>query len=768
MSIGSTENRLSLEGNLIVEGEHDFAVAGGKLVPPQGTSFPSTTAAGEMFWRTDEKILYRRNDADTAWEAIQVDVDDLVFGVTGVVRFDSAGNKEQYADITSACAAASSGDVILVGPGTYAEAFTIPTGVQVRAASGSGSATISGPGPTGTRVTLGSQTVLQGFVVSLPTDATAGVYVPPGTILPTISELVLVGNGGSGIGIGCDFSAVMDRIRYASGACATIIQTTGAAAYILNGLLVLGGTPTTLIDASGGSAVVATEVYTANSPFFSCTDGLKVSDATILVSDSSLFKCTNAINVTDDAGVVLGRALRIQDCTNDLVVDSAVTNAEVRLTGCELSIDKINTPPAWLGSGRATLAFQDEKLDDEGYKLFGELQVGLPEQGRESVFGEGDSYTRGSLILTTDSTADATVDGGNLTDVTAAAQSADGSTFTFQGVTAGHAILMGSTLSSSADRLKFYGIKVKQVAAAVLNLGGTHDSFAFEYWDGTQWADTASMASESSLFYVYANEVFIRPNSSEHIRFGLDSKTSWAKKTINGQEAYWVRVRIIADVTTAPTFEQIKLSSSRIELNADGTAAMHGEARYRTSVIFAGNVWGESGGVGSTSPAVGSGGVPTGWNHNVKNSFLNTNGDAVYTQFPLPLGICTSCPIFLRFSLDSTATASDIDLICSMLPRESVGILEADPSGAVVPVARLAANTQQLTDDAAQTQAKTVTLDAGKSNVIEFGPFEISDYYAGDQVFIRLELDDDGTSNANILAYSMSAVGVNWTLGEHL
>lgn len=42
---------------------------GGRLVVPSGTSFPTTgVLPGELFFRTDTQQIYRRNDADTAWE----------------------------------------------------------------------------------------------------------------------------------------------------------------------------------------------------------------------------------------------------------------------------------------------------------------------------------------------------------------------------------------------------------------------------------------------------------------------------------------------------------------------------------------------------------------------------------------------------------------------------------------------------------------------------------------------------------------------------
>jgi hypothetical protein len=44
--------------------------SGGKLVMPSGTEFPTSPEAGECFWRTDERKLYRRNNGNTGWDAV--------------------------------------------------------------------------------------------------------------------------------------------------------------------------------------------------------------------------------------------------------------------------------------------------------------------------------------------------------------------------------------------------------------------------------------------------------------------------------------------------------------------------------------------------------------------------------------------------------------------------------------------------------------------------------------------------------------------------
>lgn len=56
----------------IITGTHEYdRDNGGTLIVPSGTSFPGTPEAKELFWRTDENKLYRRNDGNSAWEAAE-------------------------------------------------------------------------------------------------------------------------------------------------------------------------------------------------------------------------------------------------------------------------------------------------------------------------------------------------------------------------------------------------------------------------------------------------------------------------------------------------------------------------------------------------------------------------------------------------------------------------------------------------------------------------------------------------------------------------
>ena len=313
---------------------------------------------------------------------------------------------------------------------------------------------------------------------------------------------------------------------------------------------------------------------------------------------------------------------------------------------------------------------------------------------------------------------------------------------------------------------------VKQTTAAVVSSGHTHDSFAFEYWNGTTWTEINSFSVHHSLHYRYANEVFIRANTTENIKLGINENSTmfpWSTKAIGGTSAYWIRIRIKTAITTAPVFEQFKITPNHSRISGDGFTSLSGNARYSQTIVAAGNIFGESGGVSSANITVGSGSVPTGWSHRVKNSRFDSNGDGIYIQFPLPRGVCTSCNWYISFKYFGDKTAQDIDWICSFLPVEVAGVLEADPTGGTTPVERTLANCETVISKQAQTKTlSNIDQTLNKINTLEFGPFNVSNYYEGDMIFLRLEMDDDGPNNANPTVLSFEVSGVKWTYGGHV
>ena len=52
--------------------------------------------------------------------------------------------------------------------------------------------------------------------------------------------------------------------------------------------------------------------------------------------------------------------------------------------------------------------------------------------------------------------------------------------------------------------------------------------------------------------------------------------------------------------------------------------------------------------------------------------------------------------------------------------------------------------------------------------VMRFGPYSIADYYEGDAVILRLEMDDDGTPNQDVNIWTLATSGVRFAQGGRL
>jgi hypothetical protein len=410
-----------------------------------------------------------------------------------------------------------------------------------------------------------------------------------------------------------------------------------------------------------------------------------------------------------------------------------------------------------------------EARPDEDELELGAVSSGTPSGGYPSSFGRGLPFTDNMVVITTDWTATPLTEGGNLTDVSAAAASPSGSTFSFQGTLANHTIIIGVNIDDdiSGDKIKFYGLQVLQTIAAVEIV---KRSFAIEIWDGVQWSSVGVFSASEIEAYRYANEVFIRANSSETLHFGIESSTTWAKKLIMGNTLYWARIRITNSLTTAPVFEQFKvIPSGATAVNQEGIMEFRGLAKYRKTIQSAGNVFGESGGVTSGNVAVGAGGLPTGWSHETKNCTMNTSSDALYFQFTLPRGIDTSYPLSFRVVYIPTTSGGGLaTCIFSCLPLEVAGVLEADPTGGLIPVPRTLANTETRTAKVGEvkTDAAVDVSQTLKMGCIEYTGYNISNYYEGDIILCRFETDN--ISGADIMVFAMEISGVMFTSGERI
>jgi len=366
------------------------------------------------------------------------------------------------------------------------------------------------------------------------------------------------------------------------------------------------------------------------------------------------------------------------------------------------------------------------------------------------------------------------MDKWSFVDESTAAGSRSASTFTFQwrtGGATGFSILWCTSRTDAVGvALKHWGLEIDQdLVGAVLGAG----SFIFEIQTAANtWVEIDVMAINVASQYRYANDVFLRPSSEETLRPGIDDSTTWAETTISGTLGHWMRVRIAATITTAPTFQRWRLIPSHVATNAQGQLTARGLAMWRSTLFGVGNVWGEvaGGGAADASIGVGSGGSPTGWTQKVKKGKLNSAGDSVSFQFALPAGLCTAFPLFftLSYSLDGgTNPGVGGDVILSVLVLGAGGVLIADSGGAVAPVARAATAAEAYGSKAASFD--TVVTDTGpvldRPLTMTFGPFNIADYYEGDSAVLRLELDTLDDESSDLIIWTLEAVGVAFTTG---
>lgn len=704
-----------------------------------------------------------------------------VDAVNGSDATGTSGRQDlPFLTIQAACAAASAGDCVKVRSGTYTENFfAVPADVKL-VGDGWKTTKIVGANPLLTTLALNSGSQIEQFTVSVPTAA--GKYGIEG----------VAGAGTTSSVFFCSFEGGAGGLGYG-------VAQTGLGKIISLELRWIGGDATSMCYVPPTGGVIATQAnhippgsgnlaagwicdggrfqgidLNCGSP--TVTDGIRTGGGKVRCFVLNFFNTTNALHLTSNDVNVEIQGGAWEDTPIAVLVDPALTlaNAEVKITIDHQPV--YSFPPAASQSDFAVIGLQqsDDRID-QGYNLFGApINIGFPEKGSELRVGEGPPYVTGQVVLTTDGTAGPASDGGNFVDESVAAASKASSTFTLQGLTAGHSVLFGSQRKdSSGNPLFHYGLRIFQEVGAV---GG---AFVFEIWDGAAWTEVKAMSTSQNEGYRYADSHLLRGPSREDIRYNIGDTTAWANKTINGQDAYWSRIRITSVVTTLPVFQQTKLHTSASVFSDRGFYTAIGLAQFKEIIFAGGNVFGETGNVTSSNLNVGTGGVPTGWAHNSPNSLLDGNGDAVYTQFVIPDKTCTAYPLSLQVKLTLDAAGASVAFpegIMSMIPLQTAGSLIADPAGGTAPIVRTLANTETLTAKAAQSVTHNLQP-AGSSIgddlsqkvfVIDFGPFDISSYYPGDVLAVRFELNDDGNPNYNVTLWALAVEGVNFATGKPL
>lgn len=598
--------------------------------------------------------------------------------------------------------------------------------------------------------------------------------VPDGNPISTVCKV-----SGSG-------KLFVDGFLAANGIMTNFVEVLGSTAQLLANNIVMDGCLATYFYKGDASQAFFNNT-TLNGKFdygFNCENGAIVGLEGVIINsfDQSLVPYGIGLNI-DNAKVNLttGRIISYIALQANNSSDISLFNVNFKDAPININIIDINTimyiSGGELNKGRLAFLpgvqgvgyFIDRKPGDEGLIVYGELSVGRPDLGKESVFGEGDSYTAGMAVYNSDGT-DTTTTEGVLTDITSDANEIDTNYFGFQGTTTNHCIYVTTSVTNNAftETLEFarlVGLKVNQKDAAVELV---EKSFAIEYWDGAAWVETQKMATESNKYYNYSDKIFIRSNSSEHIRFGRNLLEETTLKTIAGMERHWVRIRIKNDLSVAPTFNQFKISNNRTEINSDGTITLHGTSRFRSGISFASNTFGEKGGVTNSSVPVGLGVEPYSWDHEMRNNRMNGNGDSITGSTAIPAGTDTSQPISIniKYMVLSPGASTDGNIEISVLPVEVTEIPVADPAGGIIPINRSHTNTTPV--NTVPAQVKDLHIHLEDENIIyshTVTGFSIEGFYEKDMILFRIEYEDNGSANKDIAIIGVEILGVKWSLG---
>jgi len=711
---------------------------------------------------------------------------DNIFGNDSTALVDR--QDKPWASIATAIGNAVTNDTIMVRPGEYVEPdFTLVPSTSLISQGGAKVTFISASTPTGNFITVSGSSYMEGFTVYTPTDDSAALYFNDSTagIVTSFHNVHFKGSsvsGGTGVTLGKGL--VMDsglgsgpppakiiytELRYGGGNLDRLVEV-NKGIFALDGMHVPGGgTINKGIQVNGGRAqMINVNIGNPGCGIALSVSGTSSNKPTVAGFGFNIFNVPTGIEITSDDYDVEVQQGRLDAGTTNILVSSGVTgsNGKLNLTAFSMDSTKLSIPYGWVNSPH-TFQFSDigesQNLSPI-LRSWSNFEVGHANKGFETNLGRGSEYQNGVHVITS---------GASGPVVVTTTAKTEGDLFSFQSLTAGEQIYLGSSQRyPSGDYLNFNGFEVEYT-------GSTGGTYTIEYYSGGTWVDIKYQVVHHNLGYNYANTLFSRNvGTLEDIRFGVEENNGWSTTTIDGQEGKWIRITMVTPPASLPQIDLVWLEPSHTEVNDNGILNFYGNALYKDSLISAGNIFGESGGVVTGLFDVGTP-IPstTGWEHTAKNSELNQSGDAIYMQAILPRGLCTAYPLTIKpyYILEGSAPINTTPtLITSFITREVSSVKITDPTGGIINTPRTVANTHTLTSNAAV--AITSDLVSGvptsdysdKAHTLNNISFDIDEYYEGDAIFIRLELDDDGQPNQNVIIYAVEVEVVKWALGERI
>jgi hypothetical protein len=712
---------------------------------------------------------------------------DAVTGDDATGAFGDKSRPYRTVKAASVVAAVNAPCVILVSEGVYNEVnpITLPAGVQLVGRTGTLGWVQTEIIPTvltdDVIVMTGNGAGVVGITVTVPISANkaAIVYDGPNGTTGSVSFNGIRGQSGSlATGIYCRCASTGKIIsfenRYRGGDMDALLRVDGGilaneSTHVPN--TPVGGGPRVVFLQKNnlGAPISRLQAAASNSGNSNVQHVFETAGGTAVFFGVNWFQAANGIHITSNSYDVEINGGLI-DCTSSFVVDGGLTGADGKLFVSAQAVNNFIYPYTWQDS-EYVIEFNTEDADIETKKsskvLHGaNLLVGEDHRGQSLTVGRGGPTKGGLRVFTSNATASATTDGGNITDVTDEAISKDGSTFTFQGTAANHCIYLGTTsLDDGGTPLLHTGLDI------LISSGDLVGIYAVEIWNGSSWTPIGVQAVSDAEGYSYANNLFWRGNSEEKIFYGIRPNSGWVLKTINSVTSYWARIRVITPPSAVPTFETVWLiPQASTNISSEGVLSKLGFSQYGVVNSQGSNIFTELGTLVDYSFTMGDG-TGNSYTHSIANVQIGSAGEGLYWQTALTPGICTALPIFIDigYSLSNTPATTAPVFNLYLTPIENSGTLIADNTGGKLPVQR----PESLTVPFSGAGATNPILDArslpyiqeGKLHRVRFGPFNLSDYYEGDALALFLECVSNGTPTSPTNVWGVAVIGYRWTDG---
>ena len=411
------------------------------------------------------------------------------------------------------------------------------------------------------------------------------------------------------------------------------------------------------------------------------------------------------------------------------------------------------------GGDSGSSMWEMNPLNNEGLRPINnyEIAVGQPTGGRESVFGYGDSF--GSLS----SMVVYSYDGVSYTDRTASVISDDELSMSFDGITDGNAIYIGCLLSDGTDKIKFPGLKLAIDAATDLGVG----DIVFEFFSGSGWIEFNHQATDSGDRHLpHGNDRMTLTGSFQYI-FDSRVKDDWVKvdPVGLGEAFYWMRMRVLGGITSSPVINRVKLhSKGRIELNEDGSQTFYGDCMPRRSIPV------PFGNLPPNTDSPGDKNIFFSKNLSIgvrENLFQDATTDRSGFIVPVPVDLCTACPMVLGFDFfgNEDRPAGDVEFITrwAVIHIDSLVYDTETDAPSIHPDERSITGTYAM-EDASQYKMKHVDIELDV-------PYAIAESVNREKAYLVVTFQRNGSADSfsgDIVIANMSMDYSSFKLGGHL